>query len=87
VGQDFILRLGGRFRLSSDLQIVVIHECLRESSVWRVGQVLSPVGCISIPVTTILSVMCDNLLLQSSHIMFGVLLMDSRSWIWIWIWL
>jgi hypothetical protein len=31
-----------------------------------------------------LSVMSGNLSLQSSHSMFGVLLMDLRSWIWIW---
>jgi hypothetical protein len=30
-----------------------------------------------------LSVMSDNLSLQSSHSMFGVLLVDSRTWIWI----
>jgi hypothetical protein len=29
--------------------------------------------------------MSDNLPLQSSHSMFGVLLMYSRSWIWIWL--
>jgi hypothetical protein len=27
-------------------QMVVIRESLQESSVWRVGQVLSPVRCI-----------------------------------------
>jgi hypothetical protein len=32
-----------------------------------------------------LSVMSDNLSLQSSCSIFGVLLMDSRSWIWIWL--
>jgi hypothetical protein len=32
-----------------------------------------------------LSVMSDSLLLQSSRGMFGVMLMDSRSWIWIWL--
>jgi hypothetical protein len=44
----------------------------------------SPVGCISIRVTTTLSVMSGSLSLQSSRNMFGVLFMDSRSWIWIW---
>jgi hypothetical protein len=43
----------------------------------------SPAGCISIRVTVTLSVMSDNLSLMSSHSMFGVLLVDSRSWIWI----
>jgi hypothetical protein len=40
-----------------------------------------PAGCISIRVTTTLSVMSGSLLLQLSHSMFGVLLVDSRSWI------
>jgi hypothetical protein len=65
--------------------MVVIRESLRESSVWRVGQVLSPVGCISIQVAATLSVMSDNLSLQSFRSIFGVLLVDSRSWIWIWL--
>jgi hypothetical protein len=39
-GQDFIPGAGGRFQYSSDLRMVVIRESLRESSVWRVGQVL-----------------------------------------------
>jgi hypothetical protein len=43
----------------------------------------SPVGCISIRVTMTLSVMSDSLSLPSSHSMFDVLLVDSRSWIWI----
>jgi hypothetical protein len=43
----------------------------------------SPAGCISIRVTATLSVMSGSLSLQSSHSMFGVLLVDSRSWIWI----
>jgi hypothetical protein len=43
----------------------------------------SPAGCISIRVTMTLLVMSDSLSLQSSHSMFGVLLVDSRSWIWI----
>jgi hypothetical protein len=43
----------------------------------------SPTGFISIRVTMTLLVMSDNLSLQSSRCMFGVLLMDSRSWIWI----
>jgi hypothetical protein len=43
----------------------------------------SPVGCISIRVTAALSVMSGILSLQSSHSVFGVLLVDSRSWIWI----
>jgi hypothetical protein len=37
------------------------HVSLRESSVWRVGQVLSPAGCISIRVIVILSVMSGSL--------------------------
>jgi hypothetical protein len=41
------------------------------------------VGCISIRVVATLSVMSVSLLLQSSHSIFGVLLMDFRSWIWI----
>jgi hypothetical protein len=41
----------------------------------------SPARCISIRVAVTLSVMSDSLSLQSSHNMFGVLLMDSRSWI------
>ncbi len=81
------LGAGARFRHSRDLRMVVIRESLRESSVWRVGQVLSPAGCISIWVTATLSVMSDSLSLQSSHSMFGVLLIDSRIWIWIWLWL
>jgi hypothetical protein len=47
----------------------------------------SPVGYISIRVTATLLVMSGILPLQSSHSMFSVLLMYSRSWIWIWIWL
>jgi hypothetical protein len=39
----------------------------------------SPAGCISIRVTVTLSVMSDNLLLQSSRSIFDVLLVDSRS--------
>jgi hypothetical protein len=39
-GQDFIPGAGVRFRHSRDLRMVVIRESLRESSVWRVGQVL-----------------------------------------------
>jgi hypothetical protein len=54
--------------------MVVIRESLRESSVWRVGQVLSPAGCISIQVVVTLSVISNSLSLQSSHSMFGVLL-------------
>jgi hypothetical protein len=41
----------------------------------------SPAGYISIQVVTTLSVMSDSLSLQSSRNMFGVLLVDSRSWI------
>jgi hypothetical protein len=41
----------------------------------------SPIGCISIRVTVTLSVMSDSLSLSSSHCMFGVLLVDLRSWI------
>jgi hypothetical protein len=43
----------------------------------------SPAGCISIRVTMTLSVMSGNLSLQSPRSMFGVLVVDSRSWIWI----
>jgi hypothetical protein len=82
-GQDFISEAGARFRLSRDLRMVVIRESLQESIVWRVGQVLSPAWCISIRVTATLSVMSGNLSLQSSHSMFDVLLVNSRSWIWI----
>jgi hypothetical protein len=59
--------------------MVVIRESLWESSVWRVGQVLSPTWCISIRVATTLSVMSDNLSLQSSRSMFSVLLVDLMS--------
>jgi hypothetical protein len=59
--------------------MVVIRESLRESSMWRVGNVLSPAGCISIRVTATLSVMSGSLSLQSSSSLFGVLLVDSRS--------
>jgi hypothetical protein len=45
---------------------------------WSVS---SPAGCISIRVTTTLSVMSDSLSLQSSRSMFGVLFLNSRSWI------
>jgi hypothetical protein len=62
--------------------MVVIRECLRESSIWRVGQVLSLAGCISIRVTTTLLVVSDSLSSPSSSSMFGVLLLDLRSWIW-----
>jgi hypothetical protein len=44
----------------------------------------SPAGCISIQVVATLSVMSGSLSSQPSHSMFGILLMDSRSWIWIW---
>jgi hypothetical protein len=40
-------------------------------------------GCILIRVTSPLSIMSDILPLQSSRSMFGVLLVDSMSWIWI----
>jgi hypothetical protein len=40
-------------------------------------------GCISIRVAATLSVMSDSLSLSSSRSMFGVLLVDSRSWMWI----
>jgi hypothetical protein len=82
-GQDFIPGSGVRFQHSRDLRMVVIRKSLRESSVCRVGQVLSPAGCISIRVTTTLSVMSDSLSLHSSHSIFDVLLVDCRSWIWI----
>jgi hypothetical protein len=42
-----------------------------------------PAVCISIRVAVTLSVMSDILPLQSSHSMFSVLLMYSRSWIWL----
>jgi hypothetical protein len=81
-GQDFIPGVGARFRHSRDLRMVVIRESLRESSVWRVGHVLSPAWCISIRVAATLSIMSNNLSLQSSYSMSNVLLMDSRSWMW-----
>jgi hypothetical protein len=59
--------------------MVIICESLRESSVWRVGQVLSLAGWISIRVTAALSVMSDSLSLQSFRSMLGVLLMDSMT--------
>jgi hypothetical protein len=40
----------------------------------------SPAGCLSIQVTATLSIMSGSLSLQSSHSMFGVLLIDLRSW-------
>jgi hypothetical protein len=40
-------------------------------------------GCISIRVAATLSVMSDNLSLQSPCSIFGVLFLDSRSWMWI----
>jgi hypothetical protein len=54
------------------------------SQVYCVLSGSSPPGRISIRVATTLSVMSGSLLLQSSRSMFGVLWMDSRSWIWIW---
>jgi hypothetical protein len=63
--------------------MVVIRESLQESSVWRVGQVLSPAGCILIRVAMTLLVLSGGLSLQSSRSMFGVLFVDARSWIWI----
>jgi hypothetical protein len=42
-----------------------------------------PAGCISIRVAATLSVMSGKLLLQSSRNMFGILLVDSKSWMWI----
>jgi hypothetical protein len=65
--------------------MVVTRENLRESSVWRVGQIPSPARCISIRVITTLSVMSDSLSLQSSRNIFGVRLANSRIWIWIWL--
>jgi hypothetical protein len=53
--------------------MVVIHESFQESNVWRVGQVPSHTGFISIRVTATLLVMSDSLSLQTSHSMFGVL--------------
>jgi hypothetical protein len=52
--------------------MVVIFESLRESSACCVGQVLSLTGCISIRVTVTLSIMSDNLSLQSSRSMVVV---------------
>jgi hypothetical protein len=43
----------------------------------------SPAGCILIRVAAALAVMSGSLSLSSSRSMFGVLLVDSRSWIWI----
>jgi hypothetical protein len=54
--------------------MVVMRKSLQDSSVWCVSQVLCPAGCISIQVAVALSVMGDNLSLQSSRSMFGVLL-------------
>jgi hypothetical protein len=39
-GQDFIQRAGAQFRHSRDLRMIVVRESVRESNVWRVGQVL-----------------------------------------------
>jgi hypothetical protein len=39
-GQDFILGAGAQFWPSRNLWMVIICESLRESSAWRVGQVL-----------------------------------------------
>jgi hypothetical protein len=47
----------------------------------------SPIGCILIRVTMTLSVMSGSLSLHSSRSMFGVLLIDSRSWMWMWMWI
>jgi hypothetical protein len=46
---------------------------------WSVS---SPAGCILIRVAMTLSVMSVSLSLQLFCSMFGVLLVDSRSWIW-----
>jgi F0F1-type ATP synthase beta subunit len=73
-GQDFVPGVGDRFRLGRDLLMVVMRKSLQDSSVWCVGQVLCPAGCISIQVAIALSVIGDNLSLQSSRSMFGVLL-------------
>jgi hypothetical protein len=50
--------------------MVVIHESLRETSIWHVGQVLSPAWCILIRVTVTLSGMSGILSLQSSRSIF-----------------
>jgi hypothetical protein len=42
-----------------------------------------PIGCISIQVAATLSVMSGSLSLQSSHSIFGILLVDSMICIWI----
>jgi hypothetical protein len=77
--QDFASGQGTDFDRVGTSQMVIICESLRESSVWRVGQVLFLAGCISIRVTAALSVMSDSLSLQSFRSMLGVLLMDSMT--------
>jgi hypothetical protein len=47
-GQDFTHGQGTDFNGVGTPLMVVIRESLQESSVWRVDQVLSPAGCISI---------------------------------------
>jgi hypothetical protein len=76
---------GNRFRWSRDF----VNNC----HTWEPSGVKcmtcwlgsSPAWCISIRITVIFSVMSDSLPLQSSRSIFGVLLMDSRSWIWLWL--
>jgi hypothetical protein len=72
----------------SDFDIVWTCEWLSYvrasgSQAYGVWSGCSPTWCISIRVTATLSVMSDSLSLPSSRSMFGVLLVDSRSWIWI----
>jgi hypothetical protein len=43
-GQDFIPGAGAQFWHSRELWMVVIYESIRESSVWRVGQILPLYG-------------------------------------------
>jgi hypothetical protein len=72
----------------TDFDIVRTREWLsylRPSGVKRLAcwSGSSPIGCMSIRVAATLSVMSGSLSLQSSHSMFGVLLVDSMIWIWI----
>jgi hypothetical protein len=54
--------------------MVVIRESLRDSNVCRVGQVLSPIGCISIRVATTLSY--EWQLVRCSHLIVWLLYLD-----------
>jgi hypothetical protein len=46
--QDFTRGQGTDFNLVGTSSTIVICDSLRESSICRIGQVLSPAGCISI---------------------------------------